>query len=100
MKKISFFAALFLVSNVIIGQSNDDYLKKVLHNLNQIKSATYDRYMAASAPFDSIVARTYNVHMKEFANPADTLVGVMYAQFLLEDSTKRFISMMERLNLL
>ncbi len=88
MKKISFLAVLMLFSNIIIGQSEKAYLSKVLNNLNQIKSATYDRYMAASAPYDTLVSRTYNIHMTEYINPSDTFVGASYAQFLLEDSSK------------
>lgn len=88
MNKRVLFVILILVSNFIFGQSKNDYLKKVLNNLNQIKSATYFRYMSTTAPYDTVLSKTYNCYIKEFINPADTFVGVSYAEFLLGDSTK------------
>lgn len=79
---------LIFASNFIFGQSKNDYLKKVLNNLNQIKSATYCRYMSTTAPYDTVASKTYNCYIKEFINPADTFVGASYAEFLLGNSTK------------
>jgi len=81
-------ALLMLSSNLTIGQSTNDYLKTVLGNLNQIKSASYIRYMSATAPYDTVVSKHYNVYIKEFINPADNYVGASIAQYMLEDSTK------------
>ena len=88
MNKGVLFVILILVSNFIFGQSKNDYLKKVLNNLDQIKSATYFRYMSTTNPFDTVVSRNYNCYIKEFNNPADTFVGASFAEFLLADSTK------------
>lgn len=77
-----------LSSFIIFAQSKDDYLKTVLNNLNQIKSATYIKYMSTTDPYETVASRSFNVYIKEFNNPTDTFVGASYVQFLLKDSTK------------
>jgi peroxiredoxin len=80
--------SFILINACKVENNNNDYLKKVLNNLNQIKSATYFRYMSTTAPYDTVVSKSYNCYIKEFNNPADTFVGASFAEFLLGDSTK------------
>ncbi len=64
------------------------YLIQVSQKLDQIKSATYIRYISATAPFDTVVSKSFNCYLTEFNNPEDTFVGASYAEFQIEDSTK------------
>jgi thiol-disulfide isomerase/thioredoxin len=70
--------------------SKDDYLRKVLTNLDQIKSATYFSSNSASAPGDTLRFVTYKYYNKEYTNPADTFIGSTFAWFLPEDTTKMY----------
>ena len=86
MKKTALLMAcviVLLVSYLILiskKENNSDpqkeYLKKLLSNLEQIKSATYYSTSSGSAPGDTTsftMPRTRFIKM--FINPADTMVG-------------------------
>jgi peroxiredoxin len=89
MKKSTLFVILMLSSTIVFGQSKDEYLKKVLNNLNQIKSATYYSTSSASAPGDTITfSEPRTLFVKEFVNPADSFVGASYIQYKNTDTNK------------
>ena len=89
MKKTSLCMILILSSTIIFGQSKNEYLKKVLNNLNQIKSATYYSTSSASAPGDTITfSEPRTLFVKEFVNPADSFVGASYIQYKNLDTNK------------
>lgn len=83
MKKIYFVAisilALFLsvtlISRCKVETNKNDYLKKVLANLEKIKSATYSSTLISSAPGDTLEFKTFKRHYKEYINPSDTSIG-------------------------
>ena len=78
-----------LSSTIIFGQSKNEYLKTVLNNLNQIKSATYYSTESASAPGDTITfSEPRTLFVKEFVNPADSFVGASYIQYKNTDTNK------------
>jgi thiol-disulfide isomerase/thioredoxin len=84
---------ILIISFVIIKKlkvkyTTNNYLEKVLNNLEQIKSATYYSYESASAPYDTSPVITYNKFVKEYTNPSDTFIGSTFADFQLADTTK------------
>lgn len=69
--------------------NQNDYLKKVSENLDQIKSASYFLTGVASAPGDTAkFSEPRESFYKIFINPSDTLVGSSSATFSAEDTTK------------
>lgn len=87
-----FFIFLFLLSvTTLQGQeSKNDYLRKVLSNLEKIESASYRGKSEGWQPGDTI-ARTYYKYTQEYTNPADTTIGASYVTFILEDTTKMIL---------
>jgi len=63
-------------------------LRKVLGNLEQIKSATYYRTLDAYMPGDTIPYGTGQQYLKEYTNLSDTSVGACYLQYMGDDTTK------------
>jgi thiol-disulfide isomerase/thioredoxin len=96
MKMRSFILTIFFGLTLLIIQSckenisKDDYLRKVLTNLDQIKSATYLSTTSGSAPGDTLRFVTYKYYNKEYSNPVDTFIGSKFAWFLTEDTTKMY----------
>lgn len=69
--------------------NQNDYLKSVSKNLDQIKSATYFLTTVASAPGDTVeFTEPKESFYKIFINPSDTLVGSSSATFSAGDTTK------------
>ncbi len=60
--------------------AKSEYLKKVLYNLEQIKSATYREQSFSWMPGDTI-PRIYYHYYKEYDNPNDTTIGALYVTF-------------------
>ena len=88
MKKVPLVVTLVLLSNVLIGQSKTIYLKKVLKNLEQIRSAGYFTTSEPWAPGDTSAAGSYYHYFKEYNNPTDTAIGASFVKLLQEDTTK------------
>jgi thiol-disulfide isomerase/thioredoxin len=87
MKKSYFTAtailAIFLSGTLInrckVDASKNDYLRKVVFNLEQIKSASYYSICIASAPGDTLQFRTLYQQTEEFNNPSDTIAGSSFS---------------------
>jgi thiol-disulfide isomerase/thioredoxin len=96
MKKQFYMLTILCGLSLLIIQScketisKDDYLHKVLSNLEQIKSATYYSTASGSAPGDTLRFVTYDYYRKEYCNPADTFIGSKFAWFQSEDTTKMY----------
>jgi thiol-disulfide isomerase/thioredoxin len=83
MKKTYFAATaisvLFLSQTLIVRckveTNKNDYLRKVLSKLEQIKSASYSSTCIASAPGDTLQFRTLYQQTDEYNNPTDTIAG-------------------------
>lgn len=88
MKKAPLLLVLVLFANALIAQSDNAYLKKVLSNLEQIRSATYYATTEALAPGDTAASHTYLDYFKEFNNPADTTIGASFVRFPQDDTTR------------
>jgi len=69
---------------------NNDFLKKVLANIDQIKSATYFSTIYASAPGDTAKFNSYDWYKKEYFNTADTFIGSSFALFQPFDTSKMY----------
>lgn len=87
---ITFCLSLLIIQSCKENISNDDYLRKVLSNLDQIKSATYFSSISGSAPGDTAKFVTYEYYRKEYCNPADTFLGSSFIWLLPEDTTKMY----------
>jgi thiol-disulfide isomerase/thioredoxin len=82
--------SLLLINGCKLDINKNDYLRKVLSNLEQIKSATYFSTIAGSAPGDTTAFNTYDWYNKEYVNPADTFIGSSFAWFQPMDSTEMY----------
>lgn len=82
----------FLLITIIGCNPNineNDYLRKVSENLDQIKSASYFSIGVRSAPEDTLkFSEPMETYHKFFVNPSDTLVGSSSASFSAKDTTK------------
>ena len=59
MKRTVFIGFFILLTNLVSAQTDKkDYLMKVLHNLEHIKSATYLSESSSSAPGDTLAFNT------------------------------------------
>ena len=65
-----------------------EFLKRVLSNLEQIKSATYTSIKEAWQQGDTIATRISCYFVREYNNPADTTIGASVIHFDCECSTK------------
>lgn len=77
------FIVLFL-SAVMTGNGTEDkseYLRKVLDNLEKIKTATYRLLSEAWEPGDTIPGYSVYTFVEEYDNPADTAVGASYTDY-------------------
>ncbi|MCB2220701.1 MAG: TlpA family protein disulfide reductase [Bacteroidetes bacterium] len=70
------------------AEKNDiNYLEEVLHNLDQINSATYYATITPFAPGDTVPVFTSIRYYKEFINTADTFQGAKFVWFENGDTT-------------
>jgi thiol-disulfide isomerase/thioredoxin len=71
-----------------VNNNKNDYLRKVLKNLDQIKSATYISIFSTSQPYDTLKYRTLTYFVKEYSDPRDTFVGAKSVHYLSSDTSK------------
>jgi thiol-disulfide isomerase/thioredoxin len=88
MKKTSLCLILILSSTIIFGQSKNEYLKKVLNNLEKVESATYNTRREGWAPADTAASGIMNYFTKEYNNPLDSTIGASYVSLLQQDTTQ------------
>lgn len=91
MKTITKCISFFLILTVICGckdGNRENYLKKVLNNLEKIESATYYTTLEAWGPGDSIAVYTNCRFNKEFNNPMDSTIGASFVTLNCDDTTK------------
>ena len=85
---VAFIWSLILINGCKTNNSNNDYLRKVLSNLEKIKSATYSSMVSASAPEDTLSFKTYHRLTEEYINPADTFFGSSFVEIQYDDDNK------------
>jgi peroxiredoxin len=89
MNRYLILIILALCTGCNTGLNENDYLKKVIKNLDAIKSASYISTQRGTIPGDTTTfSETYIRNYKIFSNPQDTLVGSCSAQFPPDDSTR------------
>ena len=89
MKRTFFWALLITVFGCKSSIGEKEYLRKVSHNLDQIKSASYFSVGVSSAPGDTAMfSEPKKFYRKIFINPSDTLVGSSSVKFSADDTTK------------
>lgn len=81
---------LLLTSTIIASTQNTDkeYLKKVLTNLEKIESATYYVTTESWQPGDSTALSSSQRFIKEYTNPMDSTIGASYISLDANDTTK------------
>jgi len=90
MKTTRIFISFFLLIVVISSCNNtkqDDYLKKVLKNLEQIKSASFYTQQQAWRPGESIPSYDVCLFHHEYDNPSDSTIGASWVTFNCDDTT-------------
>lgn len=84
--KAVLFFLLLLPVYVVNGQDDKrEYLKKVLNNLEQIKSATYKVEGEVWNPGDTIPSSIRKYIVKEFDDPADSTIGASFVNLGTDD---------------
>jgi thiol-disulfide isomerase/thioredoxin len=83
--------SLILINGCKVEYNKNDYMRKVLGNLEEIKSATYFSTMTVNPPGDTFTLNTYYYFKKEFVNPADTFIGSAYVWFNGNDTSKMYL---------
>src|SRR4030042_4765519 len=94
-KMISLEIVNLILAITILGISScrnvnnkNDYLRKVLANLEKIKSATYFATVSTTYPGDTTVFTTFNMNVTEYFNPADTFLGSSFTTSMQIDNNK------------
>ena len=85
------FISIILINGCKVEYKQNDYLLKVLGNLDKIKSATYFSIGTGTPPGDTSTLHTYYHFKKEFVNPADTFIGAAFAWFNIDDTSKMYL---------
>ena len=84
--KAVLFFLLLLPVYVVNGQDDKrEYLKKVLDNLEQIKSATYKVESEVWNPGDTIPSSIRKYMVKEVDHPADSTIGASFLNLGKDD---------------
>ena len=83
--------SIILINGCKVEYKKEDYLLKVLNNLDKIKAATYLSKAIATPPGDTSTLHTYYHYKKEFMNPTDTFIGAAFAWFNVDDTSKMYL---------
>jgi len=83
MNRIICFLTLTIITATLNAENNlsQDYLKKVLSNLEKIESATYWVKAEGWSPGDTIARSIVNEYVESYRNPKDTTVGSSWVIF-------------------
>src|SRR5690348_9074831 len=87
MKTQLIFISVMFTCELALGQ-HQPYLKEVLGNLTEIKSASYYTTKEAWVPGDTVAKHIYHYYVKEYTNPADTTIGAGFVELMIDDTTK------------
>lgn len=89
--KIRLLLTILLLTVTIIANAQNtekEYLKKVLTNLEKIESATYHVTTESWQPGDSTALSSFHLFIKEYNNPMDSTIGASYISLDVNDTTK------------
>jgi thiol-disulfide isomerase/thioredoxin len=79
---------VILVNSCGKNENPNNYLTKVLNNLEEINSATYYQSLNVFDRGDTIPYGTRFQYFKEYINPADTFVGASFLEYMGFDTSK------------
>jgi thiol-disulfide isomerase/thioredoxin len=88
---IVFVSGLLMFYSCQKDSNETIYLRKVIRNIEQIKSAGYQSVMTFTLPGDTTRFTTYNWYKKEYLNPADTTIGSSFAWFYPDDTSRMYL---------
>lgn len=77
---------ILLITYCTQPKDSTDYLKSVLNNLEEIKSASYYTTQEGWVPGDTAARSIEYVFVKEYDNPSDTTIDAIFVQFLQRDT--------------
>lgn len=91
MRQVSYLGMailnFLLVTSCTQSKDNVDYLRIVLDNLEQIKSASYYSTSEGWVPGDTAASSVRREFTKEYNNPSDTTIGASFVGFMENDTT-------------
>ncbi|NPD46632.1 MULTISPECIES: redoxin family protein [unclassified Lentimicrobium] len=90
MKKRSIIAlavSMLLFNACTTNYTSNDYLEKVLNNLETIESATYNIVSENWPPGDTVASETYYSFVKEYDYPSDTTIGSKFVRLNGSDTS-------------
>lgn len=90
IRKNTFTLILIFILSISCSKnkSSNNYLKKVLDNLDKIESATYYTKSETWNPGDTVPAGISYSYVKEYNNPSDSTIGASYVRLNQKDTTK------------
>lgn len=99
MKKKSFpFSTVLILAGILIFVSGcktetnkTENLRKVLSNIEEVRSATYLLKLSSTPPGDTTKFKTTVWLKKEYVNPADTAIGSGHIWFYPDDTSKVYL---------
>lgn len=78
---------LWAITTASAQNTEKEYLRKVLTNLEKIESATYYTTDEAWQPGDTTALSIHRKFIKEYNNPLDSTIGASYVSLNAEDTT-------------
>jgi thiol-disulfide isomerase/thioredoxin len=78
---------IYLLTSCSEDYTSKKYLNKVLVNLNNIESASYNTVDEGWVPGDTAAYAIYQSFFQEFNNPKDTTIGAKYLRFEGNDTS-------------
>lgn len=87
-KLLFIFFLLLVITTTNATDNKNNYLRKVLNNLEKIESAIYLKHVESWEPGDTIPVVVGSSFIKEFNNPQDSTIGASFLSFDCNDTTK------------
>jgi thiol-disulfide isomerase/thioredoxin len=79
---------IILIEGCKVENNENDYLRKVLGELENIKYAAYSSKVYASAAYDTVKFKIFKRYTEEYDNMLDTTIGSLYIVTNQSESTK------------
>ncbi|OJV87122.1 MAG: hypothetical protein BGO34_12245 [Bacteroidia bacterium 44-10] len=84
---ITVVVSIVFATSCTQSKENKDYLKSVLNNIEQVKSASYYSTTEGWVPGDTAASAITHLFVHEYDNPSDTTIGASFVDFLESDTT-------------
>lgn len=80
--------SFIFINGCKVENNKNEYLRKVVNNLEKIESATYKSKVEGWAPGDTSAYGIFYNYVKEYNNPNDSTIGANFVVLQKEDTTK------------